>query len=376
MIPRIGSALVAPSPFALPALQLACKHSLLRSRLLRLAPVRHASTATATAPSNPPPSSREDRANPPASTLPAPVNVPARAPDQSLFNYALKSGKAYLQFYKTGVKNVWSNRKLAAAVKQRLRQSPAAAAITRDLDVSRAPFTRGEFQLLRRSRYDMRRVPVFGVLFLIIGEWLPLVAVFVTSLVPVPCRIPKQIEKEERRRDGQRSAARAALLARAKELGVPVVRGSDNKAQSDAGLLSMQRINPKQVAENVFSPDKRKVAHPLYLQFAVSAFNVRWPLLDRTGIVAPWLLQLRKHLMYLAIDDALLARDGGAGLLRPDEVRVACSERGIDVTGRQTDELRNDLKAWVSKKKSAAWLNALYSPSEDKPVVAAETPKE
>lgn len=371
MIPRIGSALVAPSPFLPHPLQFASTRLVLHSRLLR-----HASTSPVPARSTLAPSAQEGRANPPASTLPAPVDVPPRKGDQSLFDYALKSGKAYLQFYKTGVKNVWNNHKQARAVKERLRKSPATPAIKRDLDVSHAHFTRGEFQLLRRSRHDILRVPLFGILFLIVGEWLPVVAVFMTNLMPITCRIPKQIEKEERKHEEQRRLGRELFLASAKKHDISGFGGSEISKETHKSLHT-QSVDLRAMATSVHDPEKRNSALSSYLHFAISSFNTRSMWWDRSGVIpiTPWLLKLRRQLMYLAIDDALLARDGGANALRNEEVRAACSERGMDVSGKKTDALRRDLESWVQKKKAAAWLNALYSSSKDKPVVGPDAPE-
>jgi len=38
---------------------------------------------------------------------------------------------------------------------------------------------------------------------------------------------------------------------------------------------------------------------------------------------------------------------GGASALEPDEVALACEDRGIDVEGRSTEELRGVLDRWL-----------------------------
>ncbi|EOD45426.1 putative letm1-like protein [Neofusicoccum parvum UCRNP2] len=430
MIPRIGSALVAPSPFALPPLQSACRRSILRPSLaLQVASARAASTSTSTSsvksastpplppsqkraipsakkPATPPhkdlsetptksvtkdvarqptkdiaeqpakdlaePPAKDlaptanigERANPPVSTLPAPVDVPDRQPGQSLFSYGLKSGKAYLQFYKTGVKHVWHNWKQANAVKARLRGS-APIAIKRDMDVRHAPFTRGEFQLLRRSQYDIRRVPPFVVLFLIIGEWLPVVAAFVTALVPVTCRIPAQIEKEERKREDQRRRGKDLLLAQAARAGLSA-GGADAWKTSRLDTLSMNLDK----AGKDLSYHPKKSMH-LYLHYASTNFNVRSSLWDRTGAYVimpaiPWMIKLRRYLRYLTLDDALLVRDGGVDALRMDEVRIACSDRGINTLGRTDEALKRDLASWLQKKRGAEWLSLFFFTKDSK----------
>lgn len=454
MIPRVGRALAASSPFALHPLQFASSQFLLRrSPLFAVAPVRARSSTSKSKPTSSPkkrPSSFEwkptpssnkstsssekstsssdkstssstprtplpypptdDAANPPVSTLPPPLDVPGREPGQSLFSYTLKSGKAYFQFYKQGVKNVWQNRKLAAAIDRRVSKIPFTSEkgyIRFDLDASETPFTRGEYQLIRRSQYDMRRVPIFAVLFLVLGEWLPLVAVFFTALLPVPCRIPKQVEAEERKRTDQRHEGRQLLLREKIRTGIAVMPPPSDQDVAEwkksgmvATLDESGRITPPSpstspeefkaqiskldlvgknmgtlgmdlglVERHMLSGDKE--CRYLYMHYAQMAFNVRSSIWERPGrlsrvIWSLWVYKLRDRLGYLAVDDALLERDGGAEALRPEEVRVACSERGIDTLGRRDDQVRKDLAVWLSKKRGKTWLYAFFEPKKQK----------
>ncbi|KAF2087214.1 hypothetical protein K490DRAFT_990, partial [Saccharata proteae CBS 121410] len=148
--------------------------------------------------------------NPPSTTLPAPLDVPDRRPDESLFSYALKSGKKYWAFYKTGIKNIHANYKARKAIIAAASKSNSKS--VRGLDEANAhtaPCSRAEFQLVNRAGYDLRRVPIFALLLLLLGEWTPLFVVFCTPIVPFTCRIPRQINKqiiatEERRREAKR----------------------------------------------------------------------------------------------------------------------------------------------------------------------------
>ncbi|KAK0628017.1 hypothetical protein DIS24_g10888 [Lasiodiplodia hormozganensis] len=362
MISRIGSARVAPSPFALTPLQFACRRAVHQQ--------------AATSPSRPPSKSQpkldlinRERANPPVSTLPELVDVPPRRPDQNILSYGLQSGKAYWKFYKAGVKSIWNNRKLAKAVLERLRQNKEPfVQIKPGMDALDVAFTRGEFQLLRRSQHDMRRVPAFAVLLLLCGEWLPVIVIFVDGLVPLPCRIPRQVEKAERKREDQRRGGRKLLAdtqaaARIDQHRVPQGDGETMRA------LDTLHLNLDQAAKNLTHSPKTSVH--LYLHHAATNFNVRSTLWDRTKAytIMPsilWMIKLRRHLRYLTLDDALLRRDGGVDALRPEEVLVACTDRGIDITGkaegqwRPDAQLRADLKEWLQKRRGSEWLKLLF----------------
>ncbi|KAL1617178.1 hypothetical protein SLS54_007955 [Diplodia seriata] len=341
MIPRMAGVRPAPSLFVLTPLQRACRRA---SSLPTVQPFRYV-----------------EKANAPSTTLPADLDVPARRPDQNLLSYGYHSGKAYWQFYKQGVKNVWNNRKEANEVRQRHKNNKSAA-LGPDMDASRLSFTRREYQLLRRSKHDMRRVPAFALLLMVFGEWLPVFVIFVNAIVPLPCRIPRQIERSERNREAQRLHGRTLLFDAQQRQGLR----SQHVAPHDKQLraLDTMQINLATAAKDLVEHNKTSL--PVYLNHAFANFNLRSPLWDRTGAyaVVPWLLwkiKLRSHLTYMVVDDALLLRDGGVGALHPKNVFEACTERGINIVDedgqfRKDRELRADLEKWLKEKRSRAWL--------------------
>ncbi|KXJ90752.1 hypothetical protein Micbo1qcDRAFT_164406, partial [Microdochium bolleyi] len=141
-----------------------------------IAPARE-STATIPTP--------EDLLNPPATTRPPPLNVPARDPAKSLPGYLFTVGKTYITFYKTALRNILANRKLLAA-------SSAAAPPKLGRDGRALTFpSRADILLDSRTRHDLRRLPVFGLIILVCGEFTPLVVVLFPRLTPYTCRIPK-----------------------------------------------------------------------------------------------------------------------------------------------------------------------------------------
>ncbi|KAH8156008.1 hypothetical protein CIB48_g12241, partial [Xylaria polymorpha] len=102
-------------------------------------------------PEKPPPADSElisDPLNPPASTRPPPLDVPARDLSTNLFVYLFRVGKAYTTFYKTGLKAILTNRRLS-------RNLPAANP------------TRADVLLYRRVRHDLQRLPLFAVILLV-----------------------------------------------------------------------------------------------------------------------------------------------------------------------------------------------------------------
>jgi hypothetical protein len=118
--------------------------------------------------------------------------------------YAL--GRAYLTFYKTGLKNIWNNRKEYNEIKARLgRFTPEDAALyggqtVSESDPQRIPtITRREYQLYLRTKHDLGKLLPFSLVFLICGEFTPLVVLALGSrVVPYTCRIPRQQEKDRK----------------------------------------------------------------------------------------------------------------------------------------------------------------------------------
>jgi hypothetical protein len=278
--------------------------------------------------------SLKDRINPPNSTLPAPLDIPARKPDQNFAKWILQSGKLYLGFYKSGIKNIWLNYKTTRALRSRLNAtktpqlppSPSKDGKGRSAQTNlhaKFALTRAEFQFLRRSRHDFSRVPVFALLFAVLGEWLPLVVIFVTPLVPYPCRIPKQILKARESLEKRRSESFRGIT----DGYVPNSRGQKGEVRE------LKELNKGQLMH---------ISRSLGLHFGF------W---DRTrGHVPPEVLlrwKVRRWLKYLDQDDALLKRDGGAAELKGEELKLAAEQRGIDVLAKRDDELKTHLEMWL-----------------------------
>src|ERR1700712_1360579 len=140
--------------------------------------LRYASTTT-TLPAKLP---RTHSVNGPFTTLPAPLTVPARVEGQSFFpSYALALGKAYLGFYKTGVKNIYTNFKLSRKIQHAINAQHASSF---SVAVTSASLTRSDLQLLVRNWHDIKRVPLFALVLMICGEFTPLVVIALSGVVP------------------------------------------------------------------------------------------------------------------------------------------------------------------------------------------------
>jgi hypothetical protein len=291
----------------------------------------------------PPPPTSLDRGgptalNPPLESYAPPLDVPERKPGQGKLKWLYQCGKAYLSFYKSGIKNVRSSSKLAKTLRAKVAASPNAKDAT-------AVLTRAEWQLTRRTRADKLRLPAFALVFIVLGEWTPLIALYLTPVIPEPCRVPAQLERMQRKAEARRSE-------RLRRVGHDAARlvSRPGAGASELGVVDVQRFNAQQarrVRDALAAPTPRVSLFELLLLSA--RFDAHPGLLDRLFITPPRALLvrgLRKKMGYLVTDDEMVARDGGWGGLRREEVVRACFERGVDVRGRNEAEMRKVLAVW------------------------------
>ena len=288
--------------------------------------------------------------NPPLTTLPPHLDLPDRG-SEAYPIYLYRIGRAYGTFYKDGLKNVWRNHKDASALKKRVvadlnAQKPNLAnplsaskrwSAFRDEAVHHGVVKRAEFQQLERNARDIGKLPLFGVLVLLFGEWLPLLVPFMPNRVPGTCRIPKQVRGMREKSEARRKASfRSGVV-------VPEP-GQVAPGEAQGGKWRMtDRANVQDVLKNLGSEQL------MHLSCALNLHSGFW---DRLQTMPPAGLLRRAvcaRMQYIALDDFLLVEAGGPAALSSEEVMIACEERGIDVLGKPEAKLRAELQAWVHK---------------------------
>lgn len=247
-----------------------------------------------------------DPLNPPATTRPPPLDLPTRDRQSSTFAHLYATGKAFLTFYKAGLKQIWTNTKLVRSL-----PSPA----------STHPEPRSLTLLRLRNTHDVRRLPLFAVLLLVCGEFTPLVVLLLPQIVPYTCRIPKQVRKLRVRAEERAAVARQEGKWR-RESGVgTVVDGRDVMLEPDVELPIVARI--------------------------LGVVGQGW---DRIGWVPGALARSRVHRRwdFLVRDDEMIREhENGVDALVEQEVQLACVDRAINTVDRDVSELRETLKRWL-----------------------------
>ena len=168
--------------------------------------------------------------NPPSTTHPPPLTLPEKLPALPIYKYYFRVGKAYGVFYKNGLKAIWANYKLAQALPHRIfsRGQAKVHQAVRDGFLSRA-----DFQLIRRTRRDVNKVPLFALIWLICGEFTPLVVIYFTGAVPRTIWMPKQVQKAREEAENRR--------AKSKDAGVVVFAGPSWQSDIEAMPEEAQR---------------------------------------------------------------------------------------------------------------------------------------
>ncbi|KAI9822316.1 MAG: hypothetical protein M1827_000034 [Pycnora praestabilis] len=258
------------------------------------------------------------RVNGPSTTLPAPLVLPERAPSEKAVSFYFKLGKGYLTFYKTGLRNVWANFQASRTLRKQINTAASGSVGTA---VSSGLISRSDFQLLVRSWHDSKRIPPFALVFMVCGEFTPLVVLFMSGVVPRTCRIPKQILADREAVEVVRRASFRELVTDAPRL----------EEEGQVGRLSREQL--------------------LHISRSLALYSRWWP--EQLGIPTDGMLRrsIGKSLNYLEMDDELIERDGGVGQMEIEEVRMACVERGVDVLGKNDQQLRMLLRGWLWGKK-------------------------
>lgn len=285
-----------------------------------------------------------DPINPPISTLPPPLNLPQRG-SENVAVHLFRLGKTYGTFYKEGIKAVWYNHKATKEVKNRLRKEQDSRSIDLTGAAAQGLLTRAEFQLLARNAYDIGKLPFFGLLVLLFGEWLPLLVPFIPYAVPGTCRIPKQVrgmrEKEEQRR------------TKSFRMGINEPVKEDLVLQQSSTEAVKPRPNTWPATDVEYTSALVRKLRSDQLFHLSSSLNLHSSIWDKVQLSPPSGLLRRsvaKRLQYLALDDLLLSRsEGSVEELVPEELTLACEERGVSPLAFRDEGHRAILRAWLDK---------------------------
>ncbi|GLI77089.1 hypothetical protein PoHVEF18_005372 [Penicillium ochrochloron] len=291
--------------------------------------------------------------NAPISTFPAIIDIPdplpTSAPTPEKLKRLVAVGRAYLTFYKTGLKNVYHNYRASLPLRRELGLpaylpvSPPRSTKFDEPLLTETPETklgRGRFQLVRRSARDVQRMIPFTLILIICGEFTPLIVpIFGNAITPATCRVPGQVTKEREAGSKRKVLAQQALAAATGEA-VPMTGSDAERAQ----LLELTTISSAQQA------NAQKVLQACAM-FGLVKKHDRF--LGRMLAGPVYRPRLLRHLHYLNIDDRMIL-DAGVDALSAEEVRIAVEERGAGDVSAMLNGAKAEAveREWLKK-----WLN-------------------
>lgn len=265
-----------------------------------------------------------DSLNPPTSTLPPPLNLPPpKQPEQSLFSYYYALGKAYATFYKTGIRIIYHNWKWTRQLRGRIAALPSSKMRQSDDEalLRSGALTRAEFLLLRRTGQDVRKIPPFALMFILCGEFTPLVVITLNGMVPRTLWIPKQVLRAREKAESRRAAVYAATT----------------KSQSKPETIMTTEKEVRRLGQ------------------ILGAYPAWW---DHLPITPSWFISRRvaERLRLIDLDDFAIERDDSRDdsaqrLDELQEVQLAAEMRGLNVLGRSDEELKAMLGKWLLARK-------------------------
>ena len=290
-----------------------------------------------------------EQVNPPSSTRPSPLSMPdalpATASTSDKFKRYMAVGKAYINFYKTGIKNVYHNYRASIPLRQNLGLPvylPTSVGNSIEITNNKVnnAITRSEFQLIERSAHDIRRLIPFCFLLLVCGEMTPLVVLALgNAITPATCRVPAQVRKH----DALRAARKNAALVVYQTHTAGAVKAPQVGSEEELDVL-MDFADTRWV-ESASTRDVLCACAVLDLADSHAG--------GREAVGFAYRQRLRQFAAYLGLDDALIVSGGGVGALNRDEVRLAVVERGggdVAGDGKGEKEERQWLERWIQRK--------------------------
>lgn len=198
---------------------------------------------------------------------------------------------------------------------------------------------RSKFLLIRRTQPEMLRAPLFAVIFMVLGEWTPLILMGVPSVVPVTCRLPGQVDKTRTKMEERR----------AKEFNGQQVKVNTHRQIATKNLLGPYASFAPTQWEGLYH------GHAVHINRSLGLYSTIW---DSLGVRVPSSVlykRLAKALKHVHTDDLLILKEGGAKAIEMsmsfEEVKMALVDRAVDIMGREDKELRDVLMAWIASRK-------------------------
>ncbi|ODQ64958.1 hypothetical protein NADFUDRAFT_46768 [Nadsonia fulvescens var. elongata DSM 6958] len=201
-----------------------------------------------------------------------------------------------------------------------------------NVQVPLASLTRAEYNLILRTSHDIRKLPLFVLIFCIFFEFTPLVMRIFTSLNPQLCLTPGQTQRE--------FASRSADIHALKSLSNKLYTGITLNKQLSRTAYNLSKSETRQLAR-VLKVVSRSVPTVMY---------------------PDWILQDRIEAKFKQIkaDDILIGLYGGVWNLNMHELNLACLDRGIALSYTIPDDSKASTKKMAQKSEEQLRVELFY----------------
>lgn len=239
--------------------------------------------------------------------------------------------KYLFRFYYNGVKQIWKDRGLVQAKRKEIAERVTAG---------KGGATWSEKAMIQLHEADVRKLPLFLAILLILEEILPLVVIYAPSLLPSTCILPSQSLKmraEEERRRG------LAIQGMAKQ---EQVRNFVDRLASN----SCEEGKPSTVDKGHSVDLTLKDLEKEVLRDIANVFGLRsW------GPSPLVISRIEKHLRFLQEDDELLqkafeskdGKDEWSSIINSNWLWRACGRRGIRSSQADESTMQRNLEAYL-----------------------------
>lgn len=248
---------------------------------------------------------------------PIPSPSPSSQPEQKnvMVRIWLKA-KEFFIFYKNGIKQINTNRIQVNRIRKMQLEQP-------DFVMNRE-----QYQLVLRTRQDLKRLVPFLLILLILEELLPLVVMYYPAMLPSTCVMPSQLEKM--RSNQLKKRIKYLKSIKKQEVWNTLRQGRDM-------LKDGSSTSPEWASSSTLDPT------------IIKTFN-GFLKLSRLGPASRLQRILDSYSAYLTEDDQYLIKEG-LDNLPLEELKIALEERGLTSIDKTKDHLASDLTRWLELRK-------------------------
>lgn len=231
------------------------------------------------------------------------------------------------KFYYEGTKQIWKDRTMVKSMRLELAERKAKTG---------EGIRWKENAIIKQHESDLKKLPLFLAILLILEEVLPLLVIYAPSLLPSTCVLPSQSAKM---RSGEERLRGLAIQDLAKN---DAVRRVVDELVSSQSTQTKTKDGQEELSLVDLGPDVAKQVAPLFGLFA-------------RGPIAMTTSRIQRHLQSIELDDVLLLKAFRSRASSPhwkeicesDWLWKACARRGLRAFEADQKTMEQNLIAYL-----------------------------